>query len=858
MTPSRTPAASAACRRLAGATSLLLALLLLLLAAAPAAALIEYNKADRQKIAVLPGPYQEWLEVVELLITRDELDAFLALEQDYQRDAFIKSFWRVRDRYKDTARNETQERIEERVLEIKQSFGSLKEDRARVLLLNGFPTAQFEGRCTGVLKPLEVWYYNGSDMVSFQFFVIFVREGSTYRIWRPFDGIRALRDELMGGGFDEFENTSTFLRQVTQSCRDGEKLAAAIAYVLSEGVLSYEQILGRIQETPELAQGEWVATFNAYTTDVPDDAPRLPAELALDFPGRRQNRTAVQGTVAVPREAAGTAQLADFQSYNFILIGEVLSEGELFDNFRYKFDLPVAEVGAAETLPLVFQRFLRPGDYTLMVKVEDLNSGAFFRSEQPLAVPSVEAGLPPPPQNEATRRLLAEANAALARGETTLQLIEPQGELQTGYVRFDTLTTGDDIARVTFALDGDELLSKARPPWSVDLDLGAVPQPRTLSAVAYDAGGKEVASDELLLNAAGHRFRVDLVEPRKGRSYEHSLSAEARVQVPEGGSVDRVEFFLNETRVATLFQEPWVQPIVLPETSPVAYVRAVAYLPDGNSTEDLVFVNAPDYLEEIDVQFVELYTSVVDRQGRPIEGDFGKGDFRVLEDGVEQQVVRFERVRDLPIHAGILIDVSASMIDDLGQAQQAALGFFEQAIAPRDRASVVTFNDHPNLAVKFTNDVTELAGGLAGLKAERGTALYDSLIFSLYYFNGIKGQRALLVLSDGKDESSRFTFEQALEYARRAGVTLYSVALRDDAAHKKLSKLTEATGGRSYLLQDPAELPAIYDTIQRELRSKYLIAYQSNNATDAKGFRTVEVKLARPGVEVQTMKGYYP
>jgi Ca-activated chloride channel family protein len=473
-------------------------------------------------------------------------------------------------------------------------------------------------------------------------------------------------------------------------------------------------------------------------------------------------------------------------------------------------------------------------------------------------VPRVEQGMPPPPMNEATAQLLAEANAALARGDTTLQLIQPQGELQTGYVRFDTLTTGDDIAKVVFALDGQELLTKGRPPWSVDLDLGSVPQPRTLTAVAFDAAGAEVASDELVLNAAGHRFRVGLLEPRKGKTYRHSLTAEARVQVPEEQTVDRVEFFLNETRVATLYQEPWVQPIVLPEEAPIAYVRAVAYLPDGNSTEDLVFVNAPDYLEEIDVQFVELYTSFVDRQGQQVEAAWSGDDVRVLEDGVEQQVVRFEQVRDLPIHAGILIDVSASMEDKLEQAQNAAVRFLEQTIEPKDRASVMTFNDHPNLAVRFTNDVTELAGGLAGLKAERGTALYDSVIFSLYYFNGIKGQRALLILSDGKDESSRFTWEQALEYARRAGVTIYTMALRDDAAHKKLTKLAEATGGRSHLVQDPAELAAIYDTIQRELRSKYLIAYQSSNTTESKDFRAVEVKVTRPGVAAQTMKGYYP
>jgi Ca-activated chloride channel family protein len=848
---------STARRPLAALLAVALLALGALSAPAPAGAVQEYSEQEREQIATLTAKYKEWLETVKLIITDEEVTSFLALEKDYQRDAFIDRFWRVRDKFTDTARNEFQERYEQRVNEAKQVFGGLEEDRSVVLLLNGYPTARIEARCTQLLRPLEVWYYDGSDTVHFKFFVIFYREGSRYRLWRPYEGIERLQDNLasasvIGGGY---QTTGQFLRAVVQNCRDGEAIATGINYVLREGPLSYDQILGRIQETPQLAGREWVETFNSYSTDLPPDAELLDGKLTLAFPGRRQSRTAVQGTVSVPRAEAGVAKLADARSYNFILIGELLSDDELFDSFRYKFDLPAPEV-TSEHIPLVFQRFLRPGDYKLVLRVEDLNGERFFREERDLSVPKVEEALPPPPMDEETARLLAEANAALARGDVTVQLIEPRGQLHTGYLRFETLTTGD-IDHVTFSLDGDELLTKRSPPFSVDLDLGSVPQPRTLSAVAYDARGEELASDDMLLNAGGHRFAVDLVEPRKGKHYERSLSAEAQVEVPEGQSVERVELYLNETRVATLYQEPWVQPIVLPQDSPIAYVRAVAYLPDGNSTEDLVFVNAPDYLEEIDVQFVEVYASVLDRDGHPVEG-LTENDFQVLEDGVPQNVVRFEQVRDLPIHAGILLDVSASMEESLDATQQAALSFFEQTIQPKDRAAVITFNDHPNVVVKFTNDVKSLAGGLAGLSAERGTSLYDSVIFALYYFNGIKGQKTLLILSDGKDESSRFSWDQTLEYARRAGVAIYSIALRDKDAHKKLTKLAEATGGRSFLVQDASELPGVYETVERDLRSKYLLAYQSSNTENDKDFRNIKVVVDRPGTEVQAMQGYYP
>jgi VWFA-related protein len=463
--------------------------------------------------------------------------------------------------------------------------------------------------------------------------------------------------------------------------------------------------------------------------------------------------------------------------------------------------------------------------------------------------------------DDETAKILAEANRALSTLESSIQLLRPRGEMQSGLMRFDTLTTGDEIAEVEFALDGRPILRKNRPPFSVELDLGEVPRTRALRVVGYDAAGREVASDEELLNSSPHRFSIRLVEPRRGQRYERSLRAEARIEVPEDATLERVELYLNETLVATLYQEPWTQPIVLPPAGEVAYVRAVAYQVDGNSTEDLVFVNAPEHLEELEIQFVELFTTVLDRDQRPFPG-LAAGEFRVTEDGVPQQLTRFERVRNLPIHVAVLLDVSASMEPRLDEARAAAHGFLRQVLTPRDRAALVPFNDRPSLAVKMTNRVEDLAAGLAGLKAERGTALYDSVVFSLFYFNGIKGQRALLLLTDGKDENSRFRVDQTLDFARRAGVAIYTVGLdipRSELETRRILKqLAEETGGRAFFVKEAAALAPIYDAIQEELRSRYLLAYQSTNTSRDLKFRTIEVAVARPGLEAKTMRGYYP
>lgn len=853
------------------------------------------SKADEEAVAALPTKYRAWIAEVTVLISDEELDAFLTLAEDYQRDAFIERFWRARDPYPGTARNEFRDRFEERLSRARASFEGLDNEQARFYLINGDPAGVRKLECGTLLWPSVVWFYAGSETVPYEFFVVWYRRYGTgpYRLWDSSMGLKELFQDAfgVGGGGNNY-----LLQQIQGQCLRGDEVAAILASIVQQGFLAYAQVLADAREKPEPPRGEWVETFNAYSTDLPADAKQLSGKLALTYPGRRQSRTAVQGVLTVPKAEAGKVVLGEYASYNFVLTGEVLaprtaqrgeeSEEELFDTFRYKFDFPAVEpaaggepvsetdapaaaaVGAAPDgeLPMVFNRYLRPGSYRLILKLEDLNAGSFLRIERDLEVPEVAAGPPPPPDPE-TARLVAEANAALLSGDTTLQLVEPAGELLSGMRRIETLTTGADaIDRVAFLLDGEEILVKTRPPYSVELDLGDLPRPRTLEAVAFDGAGKVLASDEILLNASRHRFAVRLAQPRRGETYVGSLTARAEVDLPEGRSVERVELFLNEDRVATLYQPPFEQTIVLPGSGELSYVQAVAYLPDGNSTQDLVFINAPDLvLDEVDIDFVELYTTVLDKEGRPVTG-LAAGDFRVAEDGVAQEIRRFERVEDRPIHAEVLLDVSASMDEEdrLPQARDAALGFLEQIITPKDRAALITFNDRPNLAVKMTSDLTDLASGLTGLKAERGTALYDSLIFGLYYFNGITGQRTMLVLSDGKDESSRFAFEDALEYARRAGVTIYTIGLdlpKGDA-RRQLDRLAEETGGRSYFIEQVGELPAIYSAIEEELRSQYLIAYQSSNTSKSDDFRFIEVEVtARPEgkkLEAKTLRGYYP
>ncbi|MDH3255809.1 MAG: GWxTD domain-containing protein, partial [Acidobacteriota bacterium] len=557
---------------------------------------VSASTAARKKESLdhLPERHRTWLEEVDLLILKEEREEFLKLEKDYQRDAFIERFWESRDPYVETTRNELRDAWTARLDFVRQEYGSLNEDRARILLLNGEPTLREDlSLCPMLLHPLEVWYYTSTQrsQSSLQdIYLLFYSPSGlgNRRLWRPSEGLSDLfaePPEILLTRCPERYRTGTGFRTVnprdiplecalwivTQDCDRGERgrlVAAALTKIaIDEKLGGFDQLAVRLELKPPPRDGEWLDSFAAYSTDVASDAETFLAELDIVYPGRKGDRTVVQGTLAVPTSEAQLLDLDGRRSYNFLLTGEVLRADVLFESFRYKFDLPADQVDV-ESIPLTFERLLRPGEFGLVIKLEDLNSNRLFRQALDLSVPKAETPFSSAPAADPeTARLEAEAAAAIRPTSNTLRLIPPPGERLIGPVRFDTAVTGSAFDRVSFFLDGKLMLTKKRPPFSIELDLGRVPRPHTLRVTAWDEIGEIVASDELQLNVGKHHFAVKLLEPQRNRSYGTSVTAEAEISMPEGTRLDRLEIYLGETLLATLYQPPYRQPIELPGNS---------------------------------------------------------------------------------------------------------------------------------------------------------------------------------------------------------------------------------------------------------------------------------------------------
>ena len=798
----------------------------------------------------LPARYRQWLEDVDFLISGEERKAFLKLDEDYQRDGFIRRFWEARDPDPASQGNQYRDLYFERLEEARRRYRFRTDERVRIYALNGDPHEIQEigpGECKGVTEPIQIWKYAYTPRIGRSILVIFYQRGGAgpFRIWRAGEGHGVLVP-IIEEDLPLQVQRAAFRENVLRFC--GE-----IDFDVLQLLADFDQAEREGPAGPQAAMNaqpardpEWLLTFQGMGTELDDDATNLEATLSFEFPGMKQSRVIVRALLEVPVDAPVAVDLGGQLTYNLDLFGEILRDGELFESFRYSFTIPDRGVAS---LPLTFERHLRPGSYDLQLKLEDANGRAAFRAERPLVVPALEIDT----DYEDSRS----TPTADRPGESGLDLRAEDTELHSGNVRFTASVTGDAIRKVLFLLEDKPLATKTRPPYSVELNLGSVPRTRSIRAIGLDAGGNEIATDEILLNAGHHSFVAHLVEPRHGQVYSGEVRALVEVQVPSGALVERVELFLNEAPVATIFQPPYTARIPV-DSAALAYLRAVAHLADGSTTEDAVLFNAPGFVDAVEVRMIELYATVLDRDGRPVY-PLERDQFTVSEDGRVQEILRFETQDNLPIHAVLLLDSSASMADLLETVRSAAMEFLESIVGPRDRAAVITFSERPRLAAPFTNEIADLANALGGLHAEQSTALYDSLRFALYYFQGIKGQKALLVLSDGADRRSQVTWDEVLEYAQSAGVTIFTIGLPKVRGREfgRLERLAAETGGRAFRIASIDELGAVYDTIQRELRARYLLVYQSPGDGSSE-FRSVDVRVARPGLEVRTLKGYVP
>jgi len=266
------------------------------------------------------------------------------------------------------------------------------------------------------------------------------------------------------------------------------------------------------------------------------------------------------------------------------------------------------------------------------------------------------------------------------------------------------------------------------------------------------------------------------------------------------------------------------------------------------------------------VNEVRLVFTVTDRHGHYIK-DLKKTDFRVIDDQKPAEIRSFYAETDLPLQVGLLVDASNSVRDRFKFEQDAAIEFLNSIIRPRyDKAFVVGFDATPEVTQDFTDSTENLSAGVRMLRAGGGTAMYDALYFAcrdklLKQEQTGPVRRAIILLSDGEDNLSHVTREEAIEMAERAEVIVYTISTNISGmkgkGDKVLERIAEATGGRAFFPFQMREMSDAFQSIQEELRSQYAVAYKPANFVADGSFRTIEILAQDRGLKVRTRKGYY-
>ena len=273
---------------------------------------------------------------------------------------------------------------------------------------------------------------------------------------------------------------------------------------------------------------------------------------------------------------------------------------------------------------------------------------------------------------------------------------------------------------------------------------------------------------------------------------------------------------------------------------------------------------------QVNVNMVVVGVTVTDPYDRIVTG-LDQSNFEVFDDKVPQEIESFS-TEDVPISVGMIFDASGSMSDKIEKSKEAALQFFKTS-NPEDEFMLIQFNERPDLISAFTSKFEKLQDRLLFVKSGGRTALLDAIYLGLNEMKKARSTRkALLVISDGGDNHSRYTENEIKRAVRESDTQIFCVAVLEPLASRNrtpeeaagpslLSDLATVSGGRMFSVEDASELPDIAEKISIELRNEYVIGYKPSNLVRDGRWRRIKVKLdaprGLPPLQVYARTGYY-
>ena len=276
-----------------------------------------------------------------------------------------------------------------------------------------------------------------------------------------------------------------------------------------------------------------------------------------------------------------------------------------------------------------------------------------------------------------------------------------------------------------------------------------------------------------------------------------------------------------------------------------------------------------DTIIRTEVRLVPLLVTVKDPAGNLV-GDLGKSEFKVFDNNVEQEISVFEHRTEQPLSVSLLVDVSGSTAKDLKYETDSTAKFLKTLLREgntNDQASLYSFDGDVALQCSFTRRIARLEDKLKTIRGEGGTSLYDAVVFGSRDLEGRSGRHVMIVITDGGDTTSHWTYQDAIRSLHRADTAVYAILVvpitngagRNIGGENALTQMTRDTGGRVFTPNLGPGLDQAFSDILRELRTQYLIGYYPKNIPPSpERFHRVRVEpQRRAGLQVFTRSGYY-
>lgn len=415
------------------------------------------------------------------------------------------------------------------------------------------------------------------------------------------------------------------------------------------------------------------------------------------------------------------------------------------------------------------------------------------------------------------------------------------------------------VTRVEFWVEGKKILVRNAAPYRAELDLGKLPKRVEVKAVGYDAKGRYVDADAFIVNERETPLEVKITRTETPDGISHFKLS---IQNPKNTDIKSVVLFAGQKKIHEWTEPPYAVDIPTAKLAGVEYVRASAVDSTNYEASDLLYLSGSRYTEEIDVNLIELPVTVIDAGGAPV-ANLKQEDFTIFENGKQQKISSFNFANNLPISVGMLLDHSGSMQPRMKAAKEAAVDFFKDILRPSDKAFFAPFAFDATRVAPFVTDIGSLEEQVTATPdASGGTSLYDAIVTGLYRFRGTQGRKALIIITDGEDTTSRLSYDDMLTYVRASRVPLYFVGIglsfADFSGESKMKALANETGGIAYFIRDVKQLKETYAQLEKDLRSQYLLSYYTESTKKDTSYRTIEVKVNRPDARVRTIRGFIP